>query len=233
MIRATELSASEQSKREGKRIFGWVEAAFNLAYLCTAFFLAARALSRGGQAVQALVGIMALVLAAGDAFHLVPRVIAVIRGGENGLTKALGFGKLVTSLSMTGFYVLLWHAGILLFAPAAASVWTAMVYILAALRIALCLCTKNKWFDDSPPAAWAVYRNIPFLLLGAAVAVFFGMHAHAVLSIRWMGFAILLSFAFYIPVVLWANKYRKLGMLMLPKTCTYLWMLFMLMQAAA
>ncbi|HPF18680.1 MAG TPA: hypothetical protein PLY08_03755 [Bacillota bacterium] len=44
-----------------------------------------------------------------------------------------------------------------------------------------------------------------------------------------MWLAILLSFAFYLPVVLWSNRYPKIGMLMLPKTCTYLWMLVMLL----
>ena len=42
-----------------------------------------------------------------------------------------------------------------------------------------------------------------------------------------MWLAILLSFAFYLPVVLWSNQNPKVGILMLPKTCAYLWMLAM------
>lgn len=34
---------------------------------------------------------------------------------------------------------------------------------------------------------------------------------------------ILLSFGFYIPVVLWAEIVPMVGMLMIPKTCAYVW----------
>jgi len=56
---------------------------------------------------------------------------------------------------------------------------------------------------------------------------FFNRASTAGLDLMWL--AILLSFAFYLPVVLWSNRYPKIGMLMLPKTCTYLWMLVMLL----
>ena len=32
-----------------------------------------------------------------------------------------------------------------------------------------------------------------------------------------------LSFAFYIPVVLWSDAYPLVGILMIPKTCAYVW----------
>lgn len=34
---------------------------------------------------------------------------------------------------------------------------------------------------------------------------------------------IVLSFAFYIPVVLFADTIPMVGMLMIPKTCAYVW----------
>ena len=34
---------------------------------------------------------------------------------------------------------------------------------------------------------------------------------------------IVLSFGFYIPVVLWAEVVPAIGMLMIPKTCAYVW----------
>lgn len=42
-------------------------------------------------------------------------------------------------------------------------------------------------------------------------------------SFRWMWLTIVLSFAFYIPVVLWADVIPMIGMLMIPKTCAYVW----------
>ncbi|MEG1292482.1 MAG: hypothetical protein RSD28_09320, partial [Lachnospiraceae bacterium] len=60
------------------------------------------------------------------------------------------------------------------------------------------------------------------------VLVLFAMFAGAQLpQLRFMWIAILLSFAFYIPVVLGANKNPKLGMLMLPKTMAYVWIICM------
>ena len=40
---------------------------------------------------------------------------------------------------------------------------------------------------------------------------------------RWMWLTIVLSFGFYIPVVLWADTVPAVGMLMIPKTCAYVW----------
>jgi len=44
---------------------------------------------------------------------------------------------------------------------------------------------------------------------------------------KFMWLAILLSFAFYIPVVLFAGTYPLVGMLMLPKTVCYVWIVAM------
>jgi hypothetical protein len=41
-----------------------------------------------------------------------------------------------------------------------------------------------------------------------------------------MALAVVLSFAFYIPVVLWAQVNMLIGMLMIPKTLAYLWIVF-------
>lgn len=38
-----------------------------------------------------------------------------------------------------------------------------------------------------------------------------------------MWLTIVLSFGFYIPVVLWADAVPMIGMLMIPKTCAYVW----------
>ena len=78
-------------------------------------------------------GIMAVLLGSGDAFHLVPRALALCTTGLENFTVQLGLGKWITSVTQT----------------------------------------------------------------------------------------IVLSFAFYIPVVLWADVIPMIGMLMIPKTCAY------------
>ena len=42
-----------------------------------------------------------------------------------------------------------------------------------------------------------------------------------------MWLAITLSFAFYVPVVLWADVYPIIGTLMIPKTIAYVWVVWM------
>ena len=52
-------------------------------------------------------GLAALILGCGDAFHLVPRVLNYFVTAD--FTAALGIGKLVTSITMTVFYVLMYY----------------------------------------------------------------------------------------------------------------------------
>ena len=44
---------------------------------------------------------------------------------------------------------------------------------------------------------------------------------------RHMPLAVLLSFAFYVPVVLFAAQVKPIGMLMVPKTLAYVWIVWM------
>ena len=50
---------------------------------------------------------------------------------------------------------------------------------------------------------------------------------------RWLWLTIVLSFGFYIPVVLWADTIPMIGMLMIPKTCAYVWTVLIGYQAMA
>ena len=102
---------------------------------------------------------------------------------------------------------------------------TAAVYALAAARAALCMMPQNQWLSADAPLVWGIYRNIPFALLGLLIIVLFYKSAkeHGDRAFRWMWLTIVLSFGFYIPVVLWADAVPLIGMLMIPKTCAYVW----------
>lgn len=218
---------SAKRGKEGRRGFTFLEIVFDALYLCAALTIGISVLANARLPVQTLTGILALTLAIGDLFHLVPRMVAAATGTQRSLRHALGLGKQITSVTMTAFYVLLWQIGLLLFSPAPAAGWTLLVWLLAGVRVVLCCFPQNGWYEETPPLNWAVCRNLPFFLLGFAVAVLFGIHAQEIPSLRWMWLAIALSFAFYLPVVFWSGRYRMLGMLMLPKTCVYVWMLLM------
>lgn len=111
-----------------------------------------------GQKQFLLYGIMAVTLGFGDAFHLIPRSAALLITGLENYIASLGVGKWITSVTMTVFYVLLYH------------VWRERYGI-----------TGKK--------------NITAVL----------------------------SFGFYIQVVLFSDAFPLVGILMIPKTCAYVW----------
>ena len=84
---------------------------------------------------------------------------------------------------------------------------------------------QNNWLATDAPLSCGIYRNIPFALMGVIIIVLFykSVKEKNDKSFRWMWLTIVLSFAFYIPVVLWADVIPMIGMLMIPKTCAYVW----------
>ena len=172
-----------------------------------------------------LFGWMAVVLGVGDSFHLVPRALALCTSGLENYTAALGIGKWITSVTMTVFYVLLYYVWRQRYRINGQGGFTAAVYALAGMRIALCMMPQNQWLSAEAPLSWGIYRNIPFALLGLLVIVLFYRSAkvHGDEAFRRMWLTIVLSFGFYIPVVLWADIIPLIGMLMIPKTCAYVW----------
>lgn len=166
-------------------------------------------------------GLMALILGVGDAFHLIPRIRAMWGGKEKNYTAMLGIGKLIASVTMTVFYVVLWNIGVNHYANVVALHMTTVVYTLAALRIALCLFPQNRWTAEDSPLLWSIWRNVPFLALGMLVMVLFATGSRISGGFSFLWLAVLLSFAFYLPVVLFSHRSPKVGMLMLAKSCAY------------
>lgn len=205
---------------------GIFETVFDIIYLSTVITLGIIMIRKGGQIRQYLLfGIMAVTLGAGDAFHLVPRSYALLTTGLQDYTAALGIGKLITSITMTFFYVLLYYVWRARYKVTGRRNLTAAVYLLAAARIALVAFPQNAWTSADAPLSWAIYRNIPFAALGILVILLFQrsvkeQNDHA---FRHMGLTIVLSFAFYIPVVLFADTIPWTGTLMIPKTIAYVW----------
>lgn len=117
-----------------------VETVFDIVYLCTVITLGLIMIRQGrGHRQYVLFGIMAVTLGAGDAFHLVPRAVALCTTGLENYTFALGVGKFITSITMTIFYVLLYYVWRQRYQVSGKQGVTIAVYLLAALRIALCL----------------------------------------------------------------------------------------------
>lgn len=77
----------------------------------------------------------------------------------------------------------------------------------------------------------SVIRNAVFAVTGICVIVLYMMsgNTHGYHMTR-MAAAIVVSFGCYLPVTLLSKKMPKIGMLMIPKTCAYIWMIVMGLQ---
>lgn len=182
-----------------------------------------------GNATVKKIGLMAVLLGCGDAFHLLPRIYALWTTGFEANAVALGIGKFVTSITMTLFYVLLYYIWREYYKEKEQKGLTFTIWGLVLLRILLCLLPQNEWLAYNPPLWMGIVRNLPFALLGIIMIVLFvqqrGMRKAD--PFYQMPVAIFLSFACYVPVVLFSSTNALVGMLMIPKTMAYMWMVFM------
>lgn len=202
------------------------ETLFDIFYLLTVLSVGIRMIRNSkGSAQFQLFGWMAVVLGAGDSFHLVPRALALCTTGLDSYAFQLGLGKWITSVTMTVFYVLLYYVWRQRYHIQGQKAVTWAVYVLSAARVILCMMPQNQWLTNHSPLSWGIYRNLPFALLGLLVIVLFYRSAkeHYDTAFRWMWLTIVLSFGFYIPVVLWGDVIPVIGLLMIPKTCAYVW----------
>lgn len=203
-----------------------IETLFDVCYLLSVITIGIRMVKSSKNNRQfKLFGWMAIVLGAGDSFHLIPRMIALCTTGLENFTVALGLGKWITSVTMTLFYVLLYYVWRERYKIKGQKNLTIAVYLFAAIRIALCMMPQNNWLSADAPLSWGIYRNIPFAVIGLITIVLFYTSAkqNNDTAFKWMWMTIVLSFGFYIPVVLWADTIPMIGMLMIPKTCAYVW----------
>ena len=205
------------------------ESSFDILYLLFAIISWCLILRRAGNRTERLMGLAALILGCGDAFHLVPRVLNYFSDGD--FTAALGVGKLVTSLTMTVFYVLLYYIWQGYYGERGSKGLAAAVWASAFVRAALCLLPQNGWLENSSDVTWGIIRNVPFVILGAVICLLYFKKRGAERTFRAVWLYILLSFLFYIPVAVAAGLVPMLGMLMLPKTVCYILMIAAFLRA--
>lgn len=164
---------------------------------------------------------MAIILGIGDSFHLLPRIISYLSPqGFGGHLWALSWGKMVTSVTMTFFYLLYYFY----YRRVSGDYDKRKMYILislALMRIGLSLMPQNGWGSGEESYAFAIYRNIPFALMGLMLIVW-SYKNKSLPELKAMWILISLSFIFYLPVVLFADRYPLVGALMIPKTLAYL-----------
>lgn len=197
------------------------ETTFDILYLLFVIISGVLLISRSkNNKIAKLMGIAALVLGLGDSFHLVPRCMNYFINYD--FTKYLGIGKLITSITMTIFYIVL-LAVVKESSKKEYKYLSYFIYTLAIFRIVLCLLPQNNWITDNSSYSIGIIRNIPFFIIGLImVQLLFENRKTENYKNLWL--YVSLSFIFYAIVVLGADFIPMLGMFMIPKTICYILM---------
>ncbi|MBN2502087.1 MAG: hypothetical protein JXB38_14990 [Anaerolineales bacterium] len=168
-------------------------------------------------------------LALGDTGHVGFRVWAYALGDISSTINLFGIpiglvgvGALSTAYTVTLFYMLMlviWKQR-----TNKAYTWFGwLLFILAGFRLVLMALPGNEWNSVVPPQPMSLYRNALLTAQGLGVAYLILRDARADKDTLFtkIGIFILLSYAFYIPVILFVQKAPMIGMLMIPKTLMY------------
>lgn len=213
------------------------ESAFDTLYLLFVLVAGIIILIKKRDAVGRFMGFASIVLALGDACHLVPRVLSYWLPYD--LTFYVGYGKLATSVTMTIFYLLLYFLYKSLYKIEKKSIpgTDFVVIMLTVLRIGICALPDNNWLGvpQSPilSVLWASFRNIPFLLLGIVIVVLYCGKRKEDEHLKPLWILVIFSFLFYLPVAIMTPFYPILGMLMIPKTICYILMVVLFLKKAS
>ncbi len=207
----------------------WVEIIFNISYLLVIWGLVITMTRRRGSVAEADRGVANrlrwafALLALGDTGHVGFRVVAYALGGLEANPALVGLGALSTAYTVTLFYMLLVDVWRLRFKRSLG--WFGWLLLAAGVvRMVVMVFPQNQWQLIVPPYGWSLLRNAFLVLQGLGVmTLFFRDSARAkdrtFTAVAWM---IALSYAFYLPVILWVGQVPLLGMFMIPKTCAYI-----------
>lgn len=207
----------------------YFEPVFHVFYLASVFYMSIKMMLKAkDNKIIKLFGIMGFILGFGDSFHLIPRIYALLTTGLEANAAVLGIGKLITSITMTIFYIVLFRIWELRNDIKNDNGLRWSVGVLAAARIILCLMPQNQWTLYNAPLTWGIYRNIPFTVLGILIVYIILKKALEKKDniFKKIGIGVIISFACYLPVVVFAETFRLVGMLMIPKTLAYLWIVY-------
>ena len=219
-----------------QNLTAWFEIIFDVVYLIvvwgivTLMLRTLKSVPEGDQRTARLIQVAFALLALGDTGHVGFRVLAELMGGADasvtflGMPMSLvGLGMLTTAFTVTLFYMLfvyVWKARF----QQRFNWFTNLLLLAGLVRPIFMALPGNDWGNVVPPQPISLYRNIPLLIQGVGVIglILFSAYKHNDVTFKWIGWLMVVSYAFYTPVILFAQQYPLVGMLMIPKTCAYL-----------
>jgi hypothetical protein len=127
---------------------------------------------------------------------------------------------------ITLFYVFLWSLGIIIFSAQISVFYTILVYILAVIRIVLCLISQ-KYSKDS---LWDIYRNLPFVFLVFVVGLLFFFYRYKIFSLVYAWVAIYFSLIFSMVVLFLSTKTERVGFWVIMRNLSLIWLISMFLE---
>lgn len=228
----------------------WFEILFDVAYLSAIWLIIIRmtivmpTVSLQDRPAARLIRLAFILLAAGDTGHVGLRVIAALMGSPEAQVKLfgtsmslVGLGMLTTAYTVTFFYMVF----VFLYKERFQQPDNWITYFLLGtglVRLIFMALPGNKWGSAVPPQPMSIYRNLPLILQGIGILFLFFREAYKrkdslFTKVAWL---ITASFAFYLPVILFAQQIPIIGLLMIPKTIAYLaiaWLFYQIIWKAS
>ena len=170
-----------------------------------------------------LAGFMVVILILGDSFRFIPRITSFFIKDSDNVELVQDKGKIISSIVITLFYVFLWSLGIIIFSAQISVFYTILVYILAVIRIVLCLISQ-KYSKDS---LWDIYRNLPFVFLVFVVGLLFFFYRYKIFSLVYAWVAIYFSLIFSMAVLFLSTKTERVGFWVIMRNLSLIWLISM------
>jgi hypothetical protein len=211
------------------------ETVFNVVYLLTVWYLVILmavklpGVKEKNKNVARLILLAFVLLAAGDTGHVGFRVAAHLMGDLNKTVSVfgapmslLGIGMLTTAYTVTLFYmvfVYVWQERF----NQKATWFTWLLLVAGVARLIFMALPANDWGNVVPPQPVSLYRNIFLMVQGVGLIWLILSSAYKAKdkTFKWIGWMVVVSYAFYTPVILFAQQVPAIGMLMIPKTIAY------------
>ena len=173
-----------------------------------------------------LAGFMVVILILGDSFRFIPRITSFFIKDSDNVELVQDKGKIISSIVITLFYVFLWSLGLIIFSAQISVFYTILVYILAVIRIVLCLISQ-KYSKDS---LWDIYRNLPFVFLVFVVGLLFFFYRYKIFSLVYAWVAIYFSLIFSMVVLFLSTKTERVGFWVIMRNLSLIWLISMFLE---
>ena len=122
-------------------------------------------------------GSLALSLSLADGIYIIPRMYAVLTTGIEDNLRVIGWGRMGNAIIITIFFLILYDAYNERFNKQNNKALNKTFFVLAIIRIILCVLPGNKWFELTPSSTYALIRFMPLAIMGLLLIIIMYIHS--------------------------------------------------------